>query len=433
MKCHSFGTYSSCNQALKKYMTVNCWQRGHYVTRAILSKDDIKLGLEDKKKHVTVDWHDGTNSRFHSVWLRHNCHCSECMQDYSGQRLLDGSKISPKILIEKIYINESGCSLNIKWEGSDHLGVIPLEFLKKNCYTNRKCQEHKESKHGTHRKTIPELVYKDVINSRSGILRWIKHINTEGLCLLKHVPIEEGMVGKVAACIAPLQETIYGTIFDVVNTANPINVAYSNAQLDFHMDLVYYESPPGLQFLHCLKFDSCVTGGESTFLDVFKVAGEFRKEHPKDFDILTSVPATFKKIHYNREEPVHMTYQRPHIMLNHEKKITNVNWAPAFEGPLSVSESDVEPYYEAYYKFFKAIRSSPHIIEVKLHEGDLVAFNNRMILHGRNSFDLNGGARHFQGCYVNIDAYKSKIHVLAKQLGDKTSVKHVGNQCWNTN
>ena len=41
--------------------------------------------------------------------------------------------------------------------------------------------------------------------------------------------------------------------FDVLVTPDPINVAYSSVQLDLHMDLVYFESPPGLQLLHCLK------------------------------------------------------------------------------------------------------------------------------------------------------------------------------------
>ena len=53
---------------------------------------------------------------------------------------------------------------------------------------------------------------------------------------------------------------IAGTVFDVVSTDNPINIAYSNIALDLHQDLPYYESPPGLQLLHCLKFSPAVTG-----------------------------------------------------------------------------------------------------------------------------------------------------------------------------
>lgn len=38
-------------------------------------------------------------------------------------------------------------------------------------------------------------------------------------------------------------------------------------------------------------------------------------------------------------------------------------------------------------------------INMKLKPGDLLAFNNRRILHGRKEFELNGGVRYLQ---VNI-------------------------------
>ena len=53
--------------------------------------------------------------------------------------------------------------------------------------------------------------------------------------------------------VAPVQKTIYGEEFDVKVDPNPINIAYADIPLPFHMDLIYYEAPPGLQFLHCIK------------------------------------------------------------------------------------------------------------------------------------------------------------------------------------
>ena len=53
--------------------------------------------------------------------------------------------------------------------------------------------------------------------------------------------------------------------FDVISTPKPINVAYSTVGLDFHMDLMYYESPPGLQFLHCLRYK----GMDALFKKIF--------------------------------------------------------------------------------------------------------------------------------------------------------------------
>jgi len=38
-----------------------------------------------------------------------------------------------------------------------------------------------------------------------------------------------------------------------------------------------------------------------------------------------------------------------------------------------------------------------------LEPGDLVAFNNHRILHGRTAYDQSRVSRHLEGCYVEID------------------------------
>lgn len=48
------------------------------------------------------------------------------------------------------------------------------------------------------------------------------------------------------------------------------------------------------------RFDECVEGGESIFLDAFTIADEFRVNFPDLFHTLTTVPATFQKVHYDR-------------------------------------------------------------------------------------------------------------------------------------
>lgn len=53
-------------------------------------------------------------------------------------------------------------------------------------------------------------------------------------------------------------------------------------------------------YFNFIRFDSCVEGGATTFLDAFHVAEKFRHEHPADFEALTRIPGTFKMIHYER-------------------------------------------------------------------------------------------------------------------------------------
>ena len=54
------------------------------------------------------------------------------------------------------------------------------------------------------------------------------------------------------------------------------------------------------------RFDEKVQGGESLIVDLWKVANDFRKSNPEDFEALCTIPATFQKIHYGRY--VFMTY-----------------------------------------------------------------------------------------------------------------------------
>ena len=46
---------------------------------------------------------------------------------------------------------------------------------------------------------------------------------------------------------------LFSQTFEVITSEKPTNVAYSTDKLNFHMDLLFYESAPGLQLLHCIR------------------------------------------------------------------------------------------------------------------------------------------------------------------------------------
>ena len=197
-----------------------------------------------------------------------------------------------------------------------------------------------------------------------------------------------------------------------------VNIAYTSVHLKNHMDLAYYESPPGFQLLHALRFDESVRGGESTFVDVFAVAEAFRRRHPKHFATLCRVPATFMKRHLTREKATMLEYQRPHIQVNHRDEVVAVHWSPPFEGPLRVAFHEVMPYYDAYRLFHELVEGREHCYEFKLSEGDTVIFNQRRVLHGRRQFTpCSDGVRHLQGTYLNIDDAICRYNVLRSRFG----------------
>lgn len=367
--------------------------------------------------------------RFNGTWLRHQCHCPKCRQSSSGQWLFNPANLLPTYTIRSAKLQDE--TVLIEWnEEPAHCSMMPLVYLLSNDYSTQSRQRRHQALVPTVAKgELPTVQYDDIIRCGRGLLRWLEYLNEYGVCLVKSVPTEKDEVMKVAERIAPVQRTIYGTVFDVESSPNPINVAYSDVALGLHTDLAYYESPPGLQLLHCLRYDSCVIGGESYLVDAWHIAEQMRFQHPREFATLTRIPATFQKIHLQRERPVYMKYQRPHIMLGPDDQVTAINWAPPFEGPLSVKEEDVEPYFEAYHLFATLLETSDILLEKHLEEGEMISFNNRRVLHARRQFSLNGGVRHLQGCYLNIDEFKSKMEVLSRTIGDARPSKRVFNNC----
>ncbi|KAL3872581.1 hypothetical protein ACJMK2_035796, partial [Sinanodonta woodiana] len=217
-------------------------------------------------------------------------------------------------------------------------------------------------------------------------------------------------------------------VFDVVQEPTPSNVAFTTVRLPFHMDLVYYEGAPGLQFLHCLRFDDAVKGGDTTFVDLLRVSGEFRKRYPAEFKVLTRVPVIFARIHSAREHPVHIVNERKHIEVNEAGEVVRVNWNPGTQSPMAVPEEDLDVYYDAYLKFANMINTSPSYRKVRLRPGDLIGFNNRRMAHGRTAYEETAaGHRHLQGCYINIDEFKSRLQVLSLTVGDGSLAKRVFN------
>ena len=69
------------------------------------------------------------------------------------------------------------------------------------------------------------------------------------------------------------------------------------------------------------RFDSCVLGGESVYLNAVHAAEQFREKYPDHFKTLTEITPTFQRIHYERERPVHMVVKRNHIILNEDKEV----------------------------------------------------------------------------------------------------------------
>jgi gamma-butyrobetaine dioxygenase len=119
---------------------------------------------------------------------------------------------------------------------------------------------------------------------------------------------------------------------------------------------------------------------------------------------------------------------RPHITVNGAGGITQVTWAPPFEGPLPTTHgAEATAYYQAYASFARLIArevARGAQATVAFEPGDVITFNNRRMLHGRAAFSAPPTGtplrRRLRGCYVNIDEFKSKHEALRQLVGGES-------------
>ena len=390
------------------------------------------VSVASDKRVVKITFNDGSEHKYHARWLLDNC--SHRRQESTGQKLLYASDIDKLLKVAGASCSKDGSNLFIRW--NENAG--PDACVQESCFTSTWLFRNSYSDDALRAARISRTpntpldsschapsVHFDELCSPEGMFKWLSAIDRTGLCVVEGMRNKDQECERVASLMGPVVETLYGKVFDVRAEKKPINIAYTNVGLDPHVDLNYYESPPGIQFLHCIEFSPDIRGGLSTFVDAFGAAERLRRCNPGAFETLTRVPATFQKQHLERKIPASYYYRRPHIHVNDYQDIVAVHWSPPFEGPLHAPFDEVEDYYDAYAAFRAAITDPNHTVAFKNEPGNMISFNQRRMLHGRTAFttatdgDLT---RHFQGCYVNIDDFLSKLRVLGTRLFGKAFV-----------
>jgi gamma-butyrobetaine dioxygenase len=230
-----------------------------------------------------------------------------------------------------------------------------------------------------------------------------------GIAFLSEVPGNPGQVLSAAALAGYVTETNYGRIFDVRSVPEPNHVAYTDAGLGLHTDNPYRDPVPGFQFLHCLQ--SSDEGGESQFVDGFAAAADLKSKDTEAFSILSSTPVRF----VFRDADCFLEHAHPLIACDLRGQVVAVHYNNRAMAPLAIAPSRMLAFYRAYRLFSETLREPEYEMRLRLEPGDLVAFHNHRVLHGRTSFHNRDTERHLQGCYVSQDGVFSSLSVLQRK------------------
>ncbi len=230
---------------------------------------------------LNVEWSDGEKSNFNFLWLRDNCPTAHDKD--SNHRMFNLLETSENIQPSDYKINFDG-KLEIKWSEGNHTSYYDLNWLRKNCYTIKQKQRYVSPYKLWNNKLNSDLEsvtveHDKVINTEEGLIQWLNLLHEKGFAIIKNAPTEKKSAFPILNRISHIRQTFFKTPFEVINIPKPNNSAYTAHGLRNHIDLPYFEIPPGYQFLHCLINDA--EGGMSHAVDGFFVAEYLKKNDPE--------------------------------------------------------------------------------------------------------------------------------------------------------
>ncbi|WP_287248455.1 TauD/TfdA family dioxygenase [Moorena sp. SIO4E2] len=352
------------------------------------------------KNFVTID-----GKCFHYMWLRDNCLCPECRDSNSFQKIYDISEAqSPP---EPLSIVENNDKLTITWKEEPihqsefsiswlmaHANEleIPLESSRKITLWN-KAELRKEG-----------ILRHDLHNCDSDM--WMNQLFNLGFTILENIKSTKELESFLYS-IGPIHETYYGKLIAVkpIKGNEAVDLAFSSVghPLLPHVDLTYLNVGRVVMFLYCEENN--VSGGESIVVDGYRVARDFRQNHPEYFNILAETPVHFKQFDSLRQ--YYLSNKTPILKLNQKGEVSEVYFSHKNFKPNLIFDK-VESFYEAYKTFFKYLKSPDYQYCFRLKPGDCLMVQNFRILHGRKAYDTNYGFRHLEGGFLDWEYFKAR-------------------------
>lgn len=358
---------------------------------------------------VTVTWSDGQTGRFHHIWLRDNDASAQSIDATSRERTFTLNDIPLNIKPAAVSVSGAG-GLLVQWEDGLPSHYHP-GWLRAFDYSNdqRPVETWAIETWGNElEQTQPVFSADGVFNDEDVRYDFLTTIRRLGLAIVSDMPKDFGAFERISSQIGLLRDMNWGKIFEIEPNPDGEYLANRGLALDAHSDGSTREHMPGFQIFQCVENTS--QGGESFWVDGFRIAEIMRRDHPEDFRLLSTVPWEFA----NRAKGTHYRWNAPIFDLDRNGQIYAVRDTTWLREPLRV-DFDLVPQMFSAYKLYVALKARPeNQVERKLVEGDVAFVDNRRVLHGRRAFDASTGRRHIRTCYGEREELFSSIRMIER-------------------
>ncbi|WFD34997.1 heme o synthase [Malassezia cuniculi] len=415
---------------------------------------------------------------FDYVWLRDACRSAESVHPSTQQKLfhttdvplaapgdsllhaseqpvrIAGSADAPELLIDyspkHAVVNEFTRTISpeaVKVADAPHTARIPLSLLFDHAVAKRYAASHCDvlsvaepwdaatlKENGR-----PLSISWPEVKTPQGLLALLTAALRDGFAFVTELPTEKtssepgpdaASLRELATTIGTLRHTLYGTLWNVQSIAESRNIAYTNLDLGFHMDLLYFQNPPRFQLLHMLR--KTVSGGQNLFVDSMKIAEIMWEHHRDEWEALAETPVAYHYVnageHYYYTHPVFEVaapaegHAGPSLR-GTMPRLAAINYSPPFQAPLPLQSPALrdparrELFLRAFNRFARLTHDRGMIFERALEPGECVLFDNRRVLHSRTGFEWNESekghiGRWLKGAYVEGDSVWSRYRAL---------------------
>jgi gamma-butyrobetaine dioxygenase len=361
--------------------------------------------LVDGFVHVT--WNDGATFDAYSLWLAENA------EGYGLEPRTRESKLEPcdlpgRLDLVTADVDDTG-ALSIGWNDGRTARIHPgwLRYVADTAHLPESALPARTLWTANDITEPPTIDGSRILQDDDVLEHWLSLLVEYGLCRLVDTPTDLDFVERLIGHIGPIRDTNFGPTWSVQLKPNPDSTAYTGLDLGQHTDLPTREVPPGFQFLHCIE--NTVQGGWSRMSDGWSVAEAIEAEHPDAYEALTTLDWVFM----NRSNDAEHRWIGP--IFDHggpRQSLTLRAFYPVRSAP-HMATDDIPRAYEALRTFAKVARDPRFQVAYPFRPGDLVGFDNRRVLHGRDAFESDG-ARHLRGCYADHDDLHSRLRVLRR-------------------
>ncbi|MEM7112862.1 MAG: TauD/TfdA family dioxygenase [Chloroflexota bacterium] len=358
---------------------------------------------------LNIEWADGHNSTFHTVWLRDNCSCDECGDHSGGSRFFELCMMSDNLALASADADDG--MVRLVWESDGHETIYDGSWLRSHCYsaTERTTRRHQPVLwDASITGKVPEADYSQAISDEAERLKIHDAVRTYGICLLRNVPAEVEETEKLAGLLGYVRETHYGRIFEIVSTPNPTIIANAPVPLRPHTDENFREPPPGIMIFHTIRASED-GGGASVMTDGFMLAEELKRVDPDAYELLSKVPIPHRRF----IEDVGLRAESPIIQHDYFGRINQFRLNERTMGPLDLPHELMEPAYAALRKIFDISYDPRFHLHHLLDSGEALVFDNARVLHARTGFN---GNRHVRLTHIGSDEFYSRWRQLRRRL-----------------